>query len=131
METISTAELFELALIFRTDAADQFQYWLSITFAIIAASFLGRDYLTNRLGVAVGTLYILATALFCIRYIESLVNARQLLVEIYARGANFALVDGSFGGSLAVYLRLALFVLGTIAALWYLYENTRDNRNRD
>jgi hypothetical protein len=45
----------------------QFEFWLTITFAVVVASFLARDQLSRALRVSVATLYLLAVVMLALR----------------------------------------------------------------
>lgn len=53
MESLSTAELIEIAMSMRESLDDQFQYWLTITFAVVVGSFIAGQKLNNSLRLVV------------------------------------------------------------------------------
>ena len=93
MDAISTAELLEIAMLLRDDLEDQFQFWLSITFAVIVASFIAGDRLRFSWRTIVGTLYLLATVLFAVRLSESAQNLMLYLTPALERGAEHPLAS--------------------------------------
>ncbi len=53
MESLSTAELIEIAMSMRESLDDQFQYWLTITFAVVVGSFIAGHKLNKNLRLVV------------------------------------------------------------------------------
>ena len=116
MDSLSTAELLELMMILREDMGTQFQYWLSITFAILVARYISgeRFFMSWRIFAAV--LYGLAAAVFSISYYVGGLNFRNYLSELGTRGD---LWTGQ--SSILIGLRMTLFMVGTIGTLWFLF----------
>ena len=52
---MTAAELMEITLLLREEAQRQFEYWLTISFAIIAATFIARKFLTAKTSALLGT----------------------------------------------------------------------------
>ena len=116
MDSLSTAELLELAMILRDDLGTQFQYWLSITFAILIASYIAGKRFLMPWRIFAAVLYGLATAVFSIRYYVSGLNFRNYLGELGTRGDLWT--DQT---SILIGIRMTLFVVGTIGTLWFLF----------
>ena len=117
MESIETADLIELIIIQREMIASQTQFWLSVTFAVIAASFLAGARLTIRYRLFIGLLYVLATAM---SLTASAAYGQELLTmheAILSRGVN---VDTPV---VAAVLRFTLMGLGTVLTLTFLYHD--------
>ena len=120
MDSISTADLLELGLLLRDDIEDQFEFWLSVTFAVIAASFVAGAKLKLSWRAIVGGLYILTTSLFYIRFRMSGALLNSYVQEAIDRGAIWTEV-----GAPLPMLRTLIFAAGTIATIWFLYWNSR------
>ena len=120
MEAISTAELLEIAILLRDDLEDQFQFWLSITFAVIVASFIAGDRLRYSWRTVIGALYLLATVLFAFRLSESAQNLMLYLQPALERGAEW-----TNSGDLVFLLRAAVMLVGTCATIWFLYAGRK------
>ena len=118
---MTVAETLEIVLLLREEAQRSFEYWLTISFAFIAATFLGRKLLTPRVSVAFGALYILTVALLIARYVVSGITADSYLALAIEQGAK-PFVDSTF----VTYLRVLVFLAGTFSALWFLYTNSKD-----
>ena len=60
MEQFSPAELAETAFLTRASMDDQFQYWISITFAAVAAVFIAGKRHTQTMRYVIVVIYALA-----------------------------------------------------------------------
>ena len=118
---MSAAETLEIVLSLREEAQRSFEYWLTISFAFIAATFIGRNMLKPKIAWAFGALYLLTVALLVARYIVSGTSADRYLDIAISQGAE-PFVDST----IVTVLRLLVFLAGTISTLWFLYLNTRD-----
>ena len=121
MDSISTAELLELALMLREDLEDQFQYWLSITFAVIVSSFVAGDRLKTSWKTVIGVLYVLTTVLFAVRFWDSAANLQLYLDAAIARGAEW-----NYSGPYVFWMRLGVVVVGVAATLWFLSNKSKN-----
>lgn len=123
MDAISNTELIELTLSATDHIYAQFQFWLSITFALIAACFIAREQLGSRVRIALGILYFATTLLIARRLIASGLNATVLTNEIHAR-------DIVWYSEATVWIgvyQMGLIVFGVSAALWFLYSTLNSN----
>lgn len=116
MDSLSTAELLELLLILRSELGTQFQYWLSITFALLVARYIAGDRFNMRWRIFAAVLYGLATAAFSMLYYVTAQNFRIYLAELNKRGDLWT--DQS---TTIIAIRMTLFVVGTIGTLWFLF----------
>lgn len=124
MESLSSGELIEILLGLSEDAQNQFQYWLTITFALIVAVTIGKKYLDSVLSISISVLYLATTSLFAFRYYETMRNIGIFLVEFESRGLElYASLSFLF------YLRIAVFVLGTSITIWFLYKSAKSSAN--
>ena len=69
MDRLTVKDLLELVLASEQFIDSQIEFWLTVTFATIVASFAGDAYLTKSTRIIVSVLYILATILFMSRWI--------------------------------------------------------------
>lgn len=122
---MSAAETLEIVMFLREEAQRSFEYWLTISFAFIAATFLGKELLKPKIALAFGTLYILTVALLIARYVISGTSADRYLDLAIEYGA-----EPFVNSTIVTYLRLLVFLAGTSCALWFLFLNSRD-RNKD
>jgi hypothetical protein len=90
----------------------QFQFWLTISFGMVVAGYLGRDELTRVVRTVLAVLYLLCVAMIVAKtmtYIESGYTLAARLQELSGNQPSeyFAYVRG---------LRTAVMFLGTVAS---------------
>jgi hypothetical protein len=114
MDRLSPADLAELFHLRETVIDTQFQFWITVTFAVIVASFVGGDYLSRRLRSVMAVLYGLSVVVFVSRWLYVAMDASLLRARLVELGipATFPWV--------AVVSRVVLIALGTVAALVFL-----------
>ena len=115
MDSMSTAELIEIAQLFRDSLDAQFQYWLTTTFAVIVASFIAREKLDKKLRAVVSILYIVASILFYATFALAGENWNAYAAVALKRGAIYIEPIVSLR-----LLRTFLFISGTLITLWFL-----------
>ena len=116
------AELRELALLSEASIDLQIQYWLTVTFATIVASFAARNALTRKLRLIVTALYLTATFMFVSRWYYKAIDLFQ-----YSE-----MLEGIGGGGpipvATIVSRIVLMLLGTLATVYFVYfRASRDN----
>ena len=117
MEAISNSELLELILIQRQSLDLQYQFWLTITFALVAATFVAGARLHLPLRLFVLLLYVLATGSVMSRYMLEVAEIAVLIDEAVARGVLESLPLWAF------WFRVVTVLAGSIGAVSYLlYE---------
>ena len=117
MDQFSPAELAELFFIRESAIDDQFQFWISITFAVIVANFVGSKRLSPRARVVIALLYTLAVVVLVSRMYYVAIQLIQFREQLEAIGVviNFPIVT--------VYSRGVLVALGTSASIVFLLTN--------
>jgi len=118
MENIADAELIELAPLSVDQINFQFQFWLSITFALITASFVARDHLSKRVRIVLAILYLTTTLLLVSRLVAAGINSTVLTAEIIGRGIEW------FPGSTPTHaiFQMRIIIFGVCSSLWFLYS---------
>ena len=111
MNDISTSDLLNLVLTQRGNIDLQFQFWLTITFAVIVAAYSAGDRLDRKLRVMAAALYLLASVHLGSRWMFDGSVAMRWVNLLHARGVDIGIPW------FAVYARMALMVLGTAAAV--------------
>ncbi len=119
MESLSSAEIVELILMQRSSLDLQLQFWLTATFAVVAASFLAGTRLGQFYRILVAILYVIFTAMIMTRWAREGLEMVAMMDEIQSRGLPFDLpvVSGA--------LRFTLMVVGSGAALFFLYKDRK------
>jgi hypothetical protein len=117
MDQFSPAELAELFFVRESAIDAQFQFWISITFAVIVANFVGSKRLSARSRVVIALLYTLAVVVLVSRWYYVAIDAIQFREQLEALGVviNFPV--------LTVYSRIVLVALGMSASIVFLLSN--------
>ena len=121
VDQVSTAELLNLLLTQRSSIDLQFQFWLSITFAVLAAGFVAGQRLRRGLRWLAALLYAMASLHLMLRWMNDGAVGQRWVEELVRRGVEFAIPWP------AVYLRMALMVIGTVGTLVFLLTASRQD----
>ena len=109
-------ELIELAQTEIAAIDGQYQFWITITFAVMVASYLAHNQLGRAVRVTIVTLYLLATALIVLRTQAHIGAVSFLMTELNDLGSGY-----KFGSEAYPYvfpvMRLVLMAAGTLAAV--------------
>ncbi len=114
MDQMSTAELTELYLTIESAIYTQFEYWLTVTFAVVVASFVARTRLNRKLRLGLALLYALACVVLLSRWTYSGLDAAVFRAALLESGVVLRTPW------VTIFSRLLLFALGTAAALYFL-----------
>ena len=129
LDQYSAAELVEIYYLARSSMDAQFQFWVSITFAVIVAAFVARSRLSRTLRILISLLYLLATVNLTVLFFgDAATGVYALSVLDNGDAANLILRPGS---NLLVPTRAGLFVLGTLSALYFLMRSYQPDLNAD
>ena len=119
MSELTVAELIELLQNESASIDMQFQLWISVTFAVIIASFAARSHFTTSLKLFVTTLYALAATALTLRYTNDASQFVFLKAELTARAVNYPSVAD------LKLLRTLIYVLGSLATVVFVFLNPR------
>jgi hypothetical protein len=108
---MNEADLLQIFLEVNQDIDTQFQFWISITFAVLVASFVADERLSTMERVVVTALYLCAAAILLQRYTSALSHLQNALRLFDEAGIARPAVP-----ELAGLLRLTLFTLGSLVA---------------
>jgi len=108
---MTEADLLGLFLDVNQDIDTQFQFWISITFAVLVASFVADERLSRGERVLVTGLYLSAAAIVFFRYLSALTYVGEVLELFDANGFPPPTVAAPAG-----VLRMALFTFGSLVA---------------
>jgi hypothetical protein len=92
----------------------QFEYWITITFAVVVASFVAGRRLNRRLRFALALLYGLSTVVLVSRLGYNALDAADFREALLASGVTLRTPW------VTIISRTTLFLLGTSAALVFL-----------
>jgi hypothetical protein len=124
VEAFSAAELIELTLIANELLDAQFEYWLSISFAAVVATFIGGDYLSRKMRYVLVVLYLLASTLLIFKYLSVLgwtTNISTLSAEVTPGILETPLGLPTF------FVRLTLFFGGLVTTVWFILIARRED----
>lgn len=116
MEAFSPAELAELFILEQSEINQQFEFWLTITFAVIVAGFAAGEKLAHNLRVVAASLYILSVIVILSRWYYAANDAEMFKSALNDVGV---LVQTPW---VTLFARLTLVTLGTLAALVFLLK---------
>ena len=123
---MSDSELHELIFLALAQTDMSFQFWLTITFAVIVVAFLASHHLSGTLVSIISVLYLLTTTI--------LISRIRLSAQMYRQYID-AIEEFQFPRevvSVAAYLRPVVLVLGTVSALaflFYRYQKSKKGGN--
>lgn len=108
---ITEVQLLELFLQVNADIDTQFQFWISVTFAVLVASFVADERLSRIERGVISALYLCATGILLYRYLSAL-TYQQYALDLFTQYG----VERPAQATTAGVLRLALFTLGSLVA---------------
>jgi hypothetical protein len=119
---MTEAEALEVTFGANEAMQNAFQYWLSVTFAIIVTAYLGRAHLNRPILVTIGLLYLATAVLFFVDYLHWLAVMRS--IENPLAGEYWP-----YYGKIKSSMRTGLFLIGTITAEYYLFYSYAQRKN--
>ncbi|MGE0158789.1 MAG: hypothetical protein AB7T31_05205 [Gemmatimonadales bacterium] len=108
---MNEADLLQIFLDVNQDIDTQFQFWISITFAVLVASFVADERLSRAERVVVTSLYLCAAMILLQRYVSALSHLDDTL-----RLFDESRLERPAVPRLAGLLRFVLFTLGSLVA---------------
>ena len=115
MNEITVAELIELLQNESASIDMQFQLWITITSAVIIASFAARHHLSFWMRAFIAVMYTLASATIAFRYANDASQFVFLHNELRIRGVDYpTFID-------LRTLRSLVFSFGTVATLVFMF----------
>ena len=120
MNSIASADLIALMLVLRESMDIQIQFWISVTFAVVVASFSAGKKLSFRLRILSSLLYLVATATFIARWQHDYAEMQMLLAEVNGRGLEFETLF------IPATLRIVLITIGTVVTIIFMFKDYLD-----
>ena len=108
---MNESDLFQIFLDVNQDIDTQFQFWISITFAVLVASFVADERLSRVERAVVTGLYLCAAMILLQRYTSALSHLQDTLQLFDESGLERPDVP-----ELAGLLRFVLFTAGSLVA---------------
>ena len=128
MNEISIAELIELLQNESASIDTQFQLWITITSAVVIASFVARHHLTFWMKTFVAVIYLLASSIIVLRYANDASQFVLLHNELSNRGVDYPTVIDLRTLRALVYL---CGTLATFAIIFFKPKSRIDNPQFD
>ncbi len=117
MNETTVAEIIELLQNESASIDMQFQLWITITSAVVIASFAARRHISRNMRLFVAVMYALAAVTIGLRYANDASQFVFLKTELSARGVDYpAVVDLRI-------LRTLVYSCGTIATFAFIFLN--------
>ncbi len=124
MNEITVAELIELLQNESASIDMQFQLWITITSAVVIASFAARHHLSFWMRAFVAVMYALASAIIAIRYANDASQFVFLHNELRIRGVDYpTFIDLRI-------LRGLVYSFGTFATLVFMFIKPGSKTNK-
>jgi hypothetical protein len=124
-EELTNEELILLYDVVTGSVNAQFELWLTITFAVIIASYLAGHRLARSLQYLMATLYTAVSVLLFLM----LLGAVQFSQQFDALNAG---ISSESNVVLAiVVLRTSVWILGTVATIVFIFKGHKDDESND
>ena len=94
----------------------QFEFWLTLTFALVVSTFLGGGVLTRGARIAIAVLYVLAVYLVWLQQAFHVEQSLYLVSLLSNLGVEVPLATGE----LANRIRAVMFFAGSLAAVVFV-----------
>jgi hypothetical protein len=117
VDSIATADLIELVFIQREAIDLQLQFWLTATFALVAASYIAGHNLGGVYRILIGVLYLITTAMLMTRWDHLGDEIFVMYEELASRGAP---IDPPI---ISASIRVLLILFGTGVAITFLMRD--------
>ena len=121
MEELKSSEILELVALFEASIDVQFRVWVSITFAVVVASYASRGQLSKKIRWLMGGLYLLVVVAIFSRWLSDSFRVIQLIEILETRNIDMGVI------AIAPISRISTFFLGSIVALYVLYYYGKEN----
>jgi len=124
-EELNNEELIQLYDVVTGGASAQFELWITITFAVIIASYLAGHRLAKSLQYLIATLYMAVSVLLFLMLLSAVQFSQQFdALNLGASSENKLVLA-------VVVLRVAVWILGTIATIVFIFKGHKDDASAD
>jgi len=117
MNNLTDTEALEFLLLLEGSIDQQFQVWITLTFAAVAAAYLARGHLSKAFAHFMTSVYLLAVAaviarwLFEVYRIGRLIESHEIVLETFPKWAG-----------ITVYFTFSLVAIGTAGCVFCIYH---------
>ena len=123
-EELTNEELIQLHDVVTGGVNAQFDLWITITFAVIIASYLAGHRLARSLQYVIATLYMAVSALLYLMILGAMRFSQQFDVDLGASSESNLILA-------IVVLRTAVWILGTIATIVFIFKGHKGDASSD
>jgi hypothetical protein len=123
LDGVSTGEILQLMIEHEQFIDSQVEFWLTVTFATIVASFVGKSVLTKTMRRIATVLYLVASAVFVSRM---LYEAQDLIGYIDMLEPRGVLINPPYLTAIARYI---LIILGVSATVYFVNFSQNEDEN--
>ena len=124
-EELSNEELIQLYDVVTGSVNAQFELWLTITFAVIIASYLAGHRLAKSLQYLIATLYSAVSVLLFLMLLGAVQFSQQFDELVIGASSESSVVLA------IVVLRTSVWVLGSIATIVFIFKGHKDDAGND
>ena len=123
-EELTNEELIQLYDVVTGGVNAQFDLWITITFAVIIASYLASHRLARSLQYVIATLYTAVSVLLYMMLLGAVRFSQQFDVDLGASSESKLVLA-------IVVLRTAVWILGTIVTIAFIFVRHKDDTRND
>lgn len=124
-EELTNEELIQLYDVVTSSVNAQFELWLTITFAVIIASYLAGHRLASSLQYLIATLYAAVSVLLFLMLLGAVQFSQQFDTLNLGASSESNVVLA------IVVLRISVWILGTIATIVFIFKGHKDDTSND
>jgi hypothetical protein len=124
-EKLTNEEVIQLYDVVTGGVSAQFELWITITFAVIIASYIAGHRLAKSLQYLIATLYTAVSVLLFLMLLGAVQFSQQF------DGLNLGISSGSNLAVAVAVLRIAVWILGTIATIVFIFKGHKDDASTD
>ncbi len=124
-EELNNEELIQLYEVVTNSVNAQFELWVTITFAVIIASYLAGHRLPRTLQYLIAVLYTAVSVLLFLMLLGAIQFSQQFNLDLGASSDSNLVLS-------VVVLRVAVWILGSIATIVFIFmghKGDADNHN--
>ena len=124
-EELTNEELIQLYDVVTGGVNAQFELWITITFAVIIASYLAGHRLARSFQYLIATLYTAVSVLLFLMLLSAIQFSQQFdQLNLGASSESDLLLA-------IVVLRTSVWILGTIATIVFIFKGHKDDASTD
>ena len=125
LEELTNEELIQLYDVVTSGISAQFELWITITFAVIIASYIAGHRLAKSLQYLIAALYTAVSVLLFLM----LLGAVQFSLQFDR--ANLGISSGNNLALAVALLRIAVWILGTFSTIVFIFKGHKGDASND